>query len=266
MGKKTTIWDLIDAFYNARALFMDIYEAYEDGVLQHAKERGIDREELRLDAKGISALLDMKTLSDLRDNHLLPLKEISHDLFRSDDATDLFDRYVHDAFHEISILKEEHLKVYSFAPENAHLEEEEEYQAIMDEVHQLFPHKVHHVHALFGKAKGRLEQILPAFGEDRVLVRSLFLFGDELLGNVYEGGLAGFYKYLYPEHGAVEGYCRVGKSFLASGFLEKAREAFEECIAAGEKSEPKTAEIEQIIKDARERLAKARKTPEPQPR
>lgn len=256
LGARATIWDLLQTFFKARALFMEIYEAYEARVLRHAKEGGVAREDLRLDAKGVSALLDLKKVGELRERYLLSLKEIAHDLFRSEEATDIFDRYVHDVFHEISILKEEHLKVFTFAPEYGHLkgEEDEEYQVVLDEVHQLFPHKVHHVHALFGKAKTRLEQILPGYGEDRVLMRSIYLFGEELLGDAYDGGLEGFYKYLYPDLGAVEGYFQVGKSFLESRFLDKAKEALLKCIALGEKTEPKTPALEKMIADARDHL------------
>ena len=266
MRARTTFWDLIAAFFRARSLFMKVYQDYEGRVLRHAKERGVDRESLRLDAKGVSELLDLKVLADLRDRHLTPLKDIAHDLFRLADATDVFDRYVHDVFHEISILKEEHLKVYSFAPDYEHLEEDEEVKAALDEVHQLFPHKVHHVHALFLKAKQRLEQILPGYGGDRILIRSLYLFGETLLADAYDGGLEEFYGFLYPDLGEVEAYFQVGSSFLASGFLQQAREALQRCITRGEKAHPGSPALEKILSDARERLEKAKQAPASRPR
>ena len=258
---RATIWDLVSEFFEARALFMKIYQAYEERVLRHAKERGVDRKVLRLDAKGVSALLDLRLLAELRERHLDKLKDISHDLFRSEEATDVFDRYVSDIFHEISILKEEHFKIYTFAPEYDHLKEEEEYREILDEVHELFPHKVHHVHVLFQKAEDRLEQLLPAYGKKRILVRSLYLFGEGLVGDVYDGGLEGFYRILYPNLGAVEAYFEVGKSFLASGFLKQAQEALEKCIAVARNHEPKSEDLEKVLAEARERLEKARKAP-----
>lgn len=266
MAKPSRIWDLVDEFFQARALFMQIYDAYEQGVLRHAEERGVDRKNLRLDAGDVSALLDTGQLVDLRDRHLDPLKEISHELFRADESTDIFDRYVTDAFHEISILKEEHLKVDSSAPAYDQLEEEEEVQAILDEVHQLFPRKVHHVYALFQKAKGRLEQLLPAYQGETVLIRSLFLFGEGVLVEAYPGGIAEFYDVLYPGSGAPKAYSEVGKSFLGSGFLEQARDAFARCIIAAEAVTPRTPELEEIIRDAKEKAQRAKRVPASPPR
>jgi hypothetical protein len=252
------IWELLEEFFRSRALFRKIHEVYEESVLQHADEKGVDRAELRLDADAVSALLDTRQLGDLRDRHLFRLKELSHGLFRTADSTDVFDRYVTDAFHEISILKEEHLKVFTFAPDYDQLEEQEEYQAILDEVHHLFPIKVHHVYTLFEKAKNRLEQLIPSYSRDTVLMRSLFLFGDDLLGEVYEGGLHEFYRILYPELGATEAFYRVGKSFLGAGFLDHARDAFEKCIDAGRKESTRTPLLEKIVAEAGNHLERAK--------
>ena len=267
MPSRSKIWDIVDEFFQARALFMQIYDAYERGVLRHAEERGVDRKDLRLDADDVSALLDNHQLADLRGRHLVALKETSHQLFRTDEATDIFDRYITDAFHEVSILMQEHLKVHRVMPAYTQMDEdEEEVEAILDEVHQLFPNKVHHVYALFQKAKERLEQLIHEHDRNTVLLRSLYLFGDELLGGVYDGGLEEFYGYLYPDLGAPKGYLEVGRSFLESGFLEHAREALGKCLVLAQKATPRGPELEEIVKEARELVQRAKRVPVSPPR
>ena len=66
--------------------------------------------------------------------------------------------------------------------------------------------------------------------EERIVVRSLYLFGAELLGTAYRGGLRGLYNHMYPDLGDVGGYAVAGKSFLDSGFTEEALQAFREAL------------------------------------
>jgi hypothetical protein len=65
-----------------------------------------------------------------------------------------------------------------------------------------------------------VEELLPAWSRDRVVVRSAYLFGERVARGVYdEGGRAGLYLRMYPDGGAAEGYLEAGRSFHASGFL-----------------------------------------------
>ena len=62
-------------------------------------------------------MLEFKSLESLRDDYIQELKDLCHDVFRTADRTDPLDRYVSDIFHEVSILKEEHYTVKTYAPQ-----------------------------------------------------------------------------------------------------------------------------------------------------
>ncbi|RME79202.1 MAG: hypothetical protein D6785_11400 [Planctomycetota bacterium] len=225
------IWDLVVLFFQTKLSFLNIYQKYEHDVLKHAAERGVDRRDLRLSQEEVSKLIDFSQLVQLRNVYLTPLKELSHELFRRADSTDPFDRWVNSIFHEISILKEEHYRVKKIAAEYEVVNEDEEFSLILDEVHEAFPRIIHHVYQLFQKTTHRLEMILPKFNRTKVLVRSVFLFGEELLRPHYENGLESFYYKMYPEGGPFEGYTVAAKSFLDSGFFAEAKEAIEKAAS-----------------------------------
>lgn len=221
------IWVIVERFYRGERLYRVQYETYERLVAQYVKKIGLPRTEIRLGAKELSGLLQFKQLERIRDAFLEPLKQACHDLFRRDNSTDILDRLVNDIFHEISILKEEHYNVltYQVNPESA--VDREEQKAILDEVHEMFPIKVHRMKHLFDTARARLEKTLPRFKEDRVLIRSLFLNRDEFVIDAYPNGILDFYRVIYGKKKVYEGFRRVGDSFFEGGFYEKAMEAYE---------------------------------------
>jgi len=225
-------WDLIAHFFAARRQFQETYDNYETLVLHYAEEYGLDRRLLRLSAEQVSGLLDFRKLEKLRDGDLFALKTVSHNIFRNDKGTDPFDRAVSQIFHELSILKEEQYRISMIAPEVKKDADETEYQAIIDEVHNLFPRYVHGIQDLFVKAQGRLEELLPRFvqgPQGKVTIRSLYLFGEESLAGFYPNGLEDLYDVIYPG-GAVEGFLTVARSFAESGFREYAIEALEKSV------------------------------------
>lgn len=226
-------WDLIALFFDAQRQFRETYDTYETKVLQYAEERGVDRRFLRLSAEEVAGLLDFRKLEHLRNDELEALKNVSHNIFRSVDSTDPFDRYISQIFHELSILKEEQYKVSTFAPE-LKTEEKEEYESILDEVHEAFPRQVHGIYYLFQKAQTRLEELLPQFArgpKGKVTIRSIYLFGDETFRGFYPNTIEDVYRIAYP-NGAPEGYFTVARSFNESGFREYAVEALDHAIRA----------------------------------
>ncbi len=222
-------WDLIAHFFDAQRQFRETYDTYETKVLQYSEERGVDRRFLRLSGEEVAGLLDFRKLEHLRNDDLEALKNISHNIFRSTDSTDPFDRYVSQIFHELSILKEEQYKVSTFAPEYMKREETEQYESILDEVHEAFPRQVHGIYDLFQKAQERLEELMPHFArgpKGKVTIRSIYLFGDEVFRGFYPNAIEDVYRILY-KHGALDGYLTVARSFLESGFREYGIEALE---------------------------------------
>ncbi len=248
-----SLWDLVEAFYLASAAFAEVHESYESRVLMHAKDRGVDRTNLRLDAETVSKLLDLGKLESLRNGPLHELKDIAHALFRRKASTDKLDRYVSEIFHELSILKEEQYKVSTFAPEYQKRNELEEYESILDEVHQEFPRKVHNIHELFQKARWRLEAILRKSRDDTVLVRSLALFGDKLLEKCYPNGVADFHAAIYPA-GALEAHLVAVRSFARGGFATHARAQAKralDAVAAGKPDRTHDDEWSRLSDEAR---------------
>lgn len=219
------IWKIVRLFYTAEAIFNRQHDRYEELVAQYVRILGKPREEIRLEPKELSELLHFQDMEKLRDDYLEPLKQHSHALFRSDDTTTFLDRLVNDIFHEISILKEEQYNVLTYSPRAADVDTRGELDAILDEVHEMFPSKVHRMKHLFETARDRLEKILPTYKRNQVLIRSLFLYRNEFVAKAAPDGLIHLYRVIYGKDRPFEGFVEVGGSFQRSGFLENALEA-----------------------------------------
>ncbi len=241
-----TIWMIVQLFYRSRLVSNGVFETYEQKVLDYSRKVGIHRNDLRLKPAELGGLLDFKNLERLRDGYIWELKELSHLVFRGQDSTDLFDRYVSDIFHEISILKEEHYNVKTYAPLYERDKDEVELKYILDEAHTLFPQKLRHIKHLFGRALSRLESKLPSFTNYRPFVRSLYLQRSEFVAEAYPDGIRQFYRFMY-RLGPVEGFFQVGMNFFASGFLDEALEAFR---LAEVESSPDEPERDKTLEDA----------------
>jgi hypothetical protein len=223
-------WSILKLFYQAVITFRQQYDQYEEKVLAYARESGIHREALRLNSAELAGLLDFKNLERLRDGWIHELKDLCHVVFRSQDRTDPLDRYISDIFHEISILKEEHYNVKTYAPLYERDAAKIELQYILDEAHTIFPQKLRHILYLFGKAQERMEQHLPSFRFLPIVIRSLYLHRNDFVREAYPGGLREFYGLMYPG-GPLEGFFQVGLSFYHSGFFPEALEAFAMALA-----------------------------------
>ena len=229
-------WRIVERFYRSRFHFLRIHDRYEELVAELVEKFGRPREEIRLQPRELSALLSYKELEVLRDEYLDPLKGACHSLYRTRDATELLDRVVHDIFHELSILKEEHYNVLTYdarsaddeGPVKPEGELAREQEAVLDEVHDVFPQKVHRIHHLYEVALDRLESLLPSFRDDPVLIRSLFLHRDRFVARSYDRGLIRFYELMYGDSKVFEGYQNVGDSFYHSGFYSRAILSYDE--------------------------------------
>ena len=219
------IWTIVQLFYRSHVVFREQFDSYERQVLDLSQRTGIHRNDLRLNSLELSNLLDFKYLERLRDGYIHELKDLCHLVFRGQDRTDLLDRYVSDIFHEISILKEEHYNVKTYAPLYERDAAEVELKHILDEAHALFPHKLRHISYLFGRAQGRLEEHLASFRNIKLFIRSLYLHRHDFVAQAYPDGISQIYRFMYPL-GPVEGYFEVGRCFLFSGFEAEALEAF----------------------------------------
>jgi len=221
-------WDFLVAFFSSRRSFLAVFARYEARVLRFAREAGVHRDDLSLPASDLSKLFHPKRLQHLRDVRFSALRAAAHALFREVGAVDPLDTVASHAFHELSILLEEHLSVVRFRD----LSDRRRYAQMFEEVSGYYPTRLRRIRKLFADGLRLIEEVLPAWGRDRVVIRSAYLFGERLTRGVFEqGGLAGLYTRMYPSGGAAEGFLEVGRSFLASGFQGEARQALARAAA-----------------------------------
>jgi hypothetical protein len=221
-----TYWDLTECFFEAQRQYREIYILYETQVLAHAEEQLVDRRHLRLDAHEVSKLLDFDRLGNLRSGPLTRAKNISHSLFRKEGRTHKFDRYLSEIWHEVAILREEQFKVSTFADHYRLDNELAEYESILDEVHEDFPRRVHHLHELFKRAQRSLEGVLRARRNDPIYLRSFYMFGTGTVQDAYPDGVRG-HAWRVFDAGPAEAYFKAARSFARKGFRDEALRALE---------------------------------------
>ncbi len=230
VSRVSHIWTIVERLYRTNHLYSMQYEEYEAKVRAHVDKLNTPRNKIRLSADELSQLLQFRNLERIRDRFLLPLKASCHKLFRRDHTTDVLDRLVNDIFHEISILKEEHYNVLTYAVNPDSELDREEQKAILDEVHEMFPIKVHRLRHLFDLALNRMETVIAKHRDDPVLIRSLFLHRNGFVAKVDPTGLIYFYASMYGPNRPYLGFAVAGDSFFESSFYEHAAE----CYTAGE--------------------------------
>ncbi len=211
------------AFYRSFQAFSALFDGYERRVEIFVESYGKDRREIKLAPDELLSLFDPHALSTLRDNELQQLKDAAHQLFRGLDSVDPFDSFVTNIYHEVSILKEEHWTIR----EDFMRADRKAYDRYYREANVYYPRRLRHVRNLYAKARRRLEGVLlPEFSRNRIMVRSVYLFGQRLVRGVHDGGLPEFYGYMYPNGGALTGYTLAADSFLEGGFSEEAADAY----------------------------------------
>ncbi len=226
-------WDFLTTFIAARRSFLAIYRRYERRVLSAAKEKGVNRSELKLPPRQLWELFHRHRLERLRENRLAPLRALSGEIFGAEGDEGLMDAYCGHIFHEVSILSEEHRSVGRFVRHH----DPRRYRALFEEVSGYYPIRLNRVLRLFRAAMKRLDELLPRWSRERVFVRSMYLFGDRLGKRAYGSGREAFYVRMYPNGGVIRGYLEAGRSFHASSFMDDARKALSEALACYEQAQ-----------------------------
>jgi hypothetical protein len=219
-------WTLVRSFYLSLRSFRALFEQYEQRVLQFAVRYGVDRKQLKLPPDELHSLIDPQALEALLREELEPLRDIVQLVFGGAYVPDPFSSQVMNIYHEVAILKEEHRTIGDPTMKLDH----SEYDRYYREVNVYYPRRLKHVRNLYGKARKRLEGLLPPMGRNKVLSRSLYLFGDRLLRGVYERGLEEAYEHVYPNGGALTGYTLVADSFYKGAFWERGEEAYKRAL------------------------------------
>jgi len=249
------IWDFLTTYVAARRSFLAIYRRYERRVRRAARERGVPRTELHLAPMELWKLFHRERLERLLEDRLAPLRELSAQIFGPGGDEGLMDAYCGHIFHEISILSEEHRSVGRFVRQH----DPRRYRALFEEVSGYYPLRLNRVLRFFRAATKRLDELLPRWSRERVIVRSIYLYGSSLARRAYGEGREAIYLRMYPNGGAIRGFCEAGRSFLKSGFSEHAREALGKALAAYEQAEDSRAlrpGESAAVEDVRELMAR----------
>jgi hypothetical protein len=204
--------------YISRAAFQAIHRAYEGRVARLVEERGIPRDKLKLNASETRDLFDTWRLTQLIQKNLAELREVSHAYFRDADVAEPYDSKVSRIYHELSILKEEHLSVRNFPREGG----SREFARLFREVSEYYPQRLRRVRDLFTRATRRLEELLPRFQENTIVLRSSYLFRKELWPENPRAGLERFLSNMFPGEAVAHGFLQIARSFLKAGFFDHA--------------------------------------------
>jgi len=223
------LWDFLRRFVSARRTFLSIFRRYEMRVTEKCEELGVAREDLVLPPSELFKLFNLRRLAFLKESRLRPLRDLAEEIFGARGDDDLLDVYCSHIYHELSILNEEHRSVGRFL----RITDRRRYRQLFEEVSGYYPIRLQRIRRLFTGGMRRIEILLPDWTRYRVVVRSVYLFGDKLAGHAYGKGVESVYARMYPEGREVMGYLEASRSFMASGFMSRAREAAQRgCDAA----------------------------------
>ena len=220
-------WKIVREFYRAYRTFHAIYDQYERRVAGLETHYGKPRADLHVAPDELLSLFDSQALAQLAADGLETLKEVAQTVFRTLDQPDPFVSDLTAIYHEISLLKEQHWTIR----EDVMRRDRTAYEYYYREVNESYPERLRHVRDRFDRARARLENtLLEQFGTRKVVIRSVYLFGDALVRGLYPGGVEELYGYLYPGGGALTGYSMAADSLCESGFVAEALEAYDRAI------------------------------------
>lgn len=222
------LWDLLTTYVAARSAFREVWRRYERRVVSAARRRNVRREDLVLPPRLLARLFDLGELERLRDRLLAPLRAQLLAVFGPGGDEGLLDTYGGHVFHEISILCEEHKSVGRFTG----VHDPARYRELFTEVGAYYPKRLRRVRRFLRLGMARLTELLPTWGRYRVVVRSAYLFGEELARSAWNEGLEGLYARMYPQGRATRGLLEAARSFHAAGFDAEARAALGRALAA----------------------------------
>jgi hypothetical protein len=224
-------WQVLEFHYRSRAAFNTTYRDYEARVQHFVEDRGVSRDKIRLTPGETTELFDTKKLEHLINDLVGSLRDAAHAFFRDSDVNDPYDSEVSKIWHELSILKEEHLSVRDFPREG----NVRQFARLFREVSQYYPQRLRRVRDLFGRAQKRLDVLLPQFRDNVIVLRSAFLFRADLWPDSPQTSLLRLLGKIYPAEGPAFGFFEVARSFLKAAFYDQAIECARMGIATASK-------------------------------
>jgi len=211
-------WRIVEHHYWSRNVFVGIHDSYETQVQTFVSAKGGSRDNLKLTLEETRELFDSEMLRRLIQQGVHPLRDVAHAYFRESDVAEPYDSTVSRIYHELSILKEEHLSVRDFPRDG----KTKEFARLFQEVSEYYPQRLGRVKDLFARAQKRFDKLLPGFAADTIVLRSAYLFRDELWPATPRPSLTRFLGKMFPGEGPIHGYRSVARSFLKAGFYKHA--------------------------------------------
>ena len=245
-------WRVLETHYLSRQAFLSIFRAYETRVAKLVDELGVAREDIKLNPDETRLLFDTDPLNDLIARHVQPLRERSHAYFRDHDVAEPFDSEVSQIYHELSILREEHLSVRDFPHTGGRT-----FARLFQEVSKYYPQRLRRVRDLFTRAQRRLEELLPGFKDDPIVLRSAFLFREELWPENPRSGIVRFLGKMYVDEGVAHGFLCIARSFFKGGFYNHAMDAARMGVAAAGKIRGSRTQMRELVRELDKLVARA---------
>ncbi len=182
-----------------------------------------------------------RLVADNEASPLFRLKERCHALFRRDDGAapsasgeELFDLAVGALFHEAMKLRENLYQQVVYGPKVELLRRAaepdsaglfDEFEKILSATSARLDEAVHETEALLEQTRRQLRRLLVAHGGNRLVTRYL-VENAALVEAVFEDGIEGLLEEIHGSAG--EGFAQAARSYVASGYFERARRALDE--------------------------------------
>ena len=99
-----------------------------------------------------------------------------------------------------------------------------EFARLFREVSEYYPQRLRRVRDLFSRATQRLEATLPKFADNAVVLRSSFLFREELWPEQTKSAFVRFLSKMFPAEGVAHGFLEIARSFQKAHFFVEAAE------------------------------------------
>ncbi|NUM33176.1 MAG: hypothetical protein HUU50_01395 [Candidatus Brocadiae bacterium] len=215
------LWEMIENFYQAMLLFQQEHQEFKKKIetISKNKDKMVDLMEI-LSVEEVLSLLNLNNIEDLREKYIQPLIKLSSQFKQVCYCNDAFNHGIQDIYHELSILQSEFSKLGVIAPGLMEFKTEKRYKSIVGGYHICLPLKVFQLSHKMETAQKELEKMISPYKERDILVRSIFLFGEEIIGRLSENSFLDFVKRIYPSDHLLELYTRASYAFLKAGFYD----------------------------------------------
>lgn len=257
------IWAIIEKFYVSLQIFKKEYQQFGHKVQWSSQQNSIDSTwpqiVASLTVEQWMTLIGYDQIEELAENYIAGLLNLTKQLEmygHTNSYDNNLQKKISELYYELSFLQNEGQHIRNHAYE--YMETPNHDQVFIHELQQIkiiFPTKLAHISQLFDNIKNEIENLIQQHKETRIVIRSLYLFGEEIFNSNYIENFQQFITKIYPTDHLLELYIRATYSFLQSGFQKEAYLAYKKAkvlvsnmVAPNFSSESmgKLSELEQV--------------------